>query len=302
MLQCYAEVVSVVALPLTSCPVCDKPYDQHWKVVNHIRKTKNIQHVKFLNKHEDEVVDLYLSDVKTSHRDYFKNLLLKRSNIFALLAYKNIISIVGSRINREELENIRKNRISATMSTLNKTSVHLKNISVSIKKAWQDGKFDNPEYLQAMREGYKKRRSYVGKNNPMYGIPSPRGAGRGKGGKRKDIGHYVRSTWEANFCRILLLLKRRYIYEPTCFYLKVDGLDCTYRPDFLITGRNVYYELKGHAASRFEWICPCDCCIKNRKRIRAMQLQHSIKVRLVGNREYKQMKKRFARNIKNWEK
>ena len=40
-----------------------------------------------------------------------------------------------------------------------------------------------------------------GENNPMFGKPCP----HRKRGFRKDLGHFVRSSWEADFARILKL-------------------------------------------------------------------------------------------------
>lgn len=64
---------------------------------------------------------------------------------------------------------------------------------------------------------------------------------RGRGGFREDLGHYVRSNWEANFARILRLQGKSYEYEPKSFQL-AEGK--TYTPDFLVGG--VFYEIKGY--------------------------------------------------------
>jgi hypothetical protein len=64
---------------------------------------------------------------------------------------------------------------------------------------------------------------------------------RGKSGYREDLGHYVRSNWEANFARILRFQDKDYEYEPRTFNLE-DGK--TYTPDFLVDG--VFYEVKGY--------------------------------------------------------
>ena len=73
---------------------------------------------------------------------------------------------------------------------------------------------------------------------------------------------YVRSTWEANFARILRYLEIEFDYEGKRFTLK-DGL--TYSPDFYMTKRDMYYEIKGHANSRFDWNCNCKNCQKGKK-------------------------------------
>ena len=59
----------------------------------------------------------------------------------------------------------------------------------------------------------------------MYGKPSPKGSGFGKGGVRKDIGHYVRSTWEANVCRIFKYMNRDYKFESKRFKIVIDKDD-----------------------------------------------------------------------------
>lgn len=64
---------------------------------------------------------------------------------------------------------------------------------------------------------------------------------RGNGGFREDLGHYVRSNWEANFARILKIQGKSYEYEPKTFQIAEDK---TYTPDFLVDG--IFYEVKGY--------------------------------------------------------
>lgn len=65
--------------------------------------------------------------------------------------------------------------------------------------------------------------------------------GRGNWGHRDDIGHFVRSAWEANVARALRLLGIPYQFEPRTFRLP-NGK--AYRPDFLVAGR-LWIEVKG---------------------------------------------------------
>lgn len=67
-----------------------------------------------------------------------------------------------------------------------------------------------------------------------------------KGGYRTDIGHFVRSTWEANICRIFHQYKINYEYEPKEFKLS-DGT--IYIPDLYIPSKNLWIEIKGYAHS-----------------------------------------------------
>lgn len=81
-----------------------------------------------------------------------------------------------------------------------------------------------------------------GANNPMFG-KSPH---HRKGGFREDLGHYVRSNWEADFARILKLKKLEYQYEPKTFKLfDQNGNELHYTPDFFVPSENTFYEIKG---------------------------------------------------------
>ena len=284
---------------LKKCPICLKEYDMHWKVVNHIRKTKDLDHQELLKEQELEVVKFYKENTKRS--DYLKKRLYKNKNIFAGISYQKVIGIVDRYMSSEELEKIRRERISSTMKNTPKTAQHNKNVSKAVKKAWKDGKFNTEEYKKAKEIGYKKRKSIKGKNNPMYGKPSPKGAGFGKGGIRKDIGHYVRSTWEANICRVCCYVGRDYLYEPTRFKVVVDGSDCTYCPDLYFSDKDFYYEIKGHAKSSDNWVCTCESCKKNRKKIEAVRMKYRVKIVVIGHSEYKKFKIRFKKLIFNWE-
>lgn len=66
--------------------------------------------------------------------------------------------------------------------------------------------------------------------------------GSGKGGFRKDIGHYVRSTYEYIFSKFLKKLNISYEYERKHFRVIVDNEIKSFTPDFKID--NNWYEIK----------------------------------------------------------
>jgi len=79
--------------------------------------------------------------------------------------------------------------------------------------------------------------------------------GNGKGGTRKDLGIYVRSSWEANYARYLNFLKKNreiqdWEYEPDTFYFEnIKRGTRSYTPDFKIMendGEIIYHEVKGY--------------------------------------------------------
>lgn len=65
--------------------------------------------------------------------------------------------------------------------------------------------------------------------------------GRGRSGVRPDLGHFVRSSWEANVCRIFNAMGVGYEFEPRTF----DCGDCFYTPDLYIPEWNTWIEVKG---------------------------------------------------------
>jgi hypothetical protein len=145
------------------------------------------------------------------------------------------------------------------------TAEHREKLSTGMKERWQDGsmreqtaktsmeKWGVPSWTQSdvgrkfMSENQKGRKfsdeqrknmsigaaRRIRENNNHYE--------RGKGGYREDLGHYVRSNWEANFARILKYQGKTYEYESKTF----DLSECkTYTPDFLVDG--IFYEIKGY--------------------------------------------------------
>lgn len=85
------------------------------------------------------------------------------------------------------------------------------------------------------------RENRTGKNHPSFGKKPSIKAGRGKGGFIPELGHYVRSTWEANIARWLVRNNIQYIYEPETFIYE----NFSYTPDFFTPYNNQYIEVKG---------------------------------------------------------
>ena len=80
----------------------------------------------------------------------------------------------------------------------------------------------------------------------------------GKGGTSAELGHYVRSSWELNFGRILKRLNIEYQYEPDVFTFRDESgmVIGSYIPDFYVPSKGkggVYYEVKGIFNSSTDW-------------------------------------------------
>jgi len=96
--------------------------------------------------------------------------------------------------------------------------------------------------------------------------------GIGVTGHRDDIGHFVRSTWEANIARLLLMQGVEYIYEPKVFFIEGGR---QYRPDFYIPSQNLYLEIKGYDTSEAK---------SKRRQAREM---YGVRIILVGPKRYR---------------
>lgn len=67
-----------------------------------------------------------------------------------------------------------------------------------------------------------------------------------KTGYRKDIDMNVRSSWEANFVRVLRIYKIDFQFEPTVFSFPIKRGTRGYTPDFLLKRNNEWVEIKGY--------------------------------------------------------
>lgn len=125
--------------------------------------------------------------------------------------------------------------------------------------------------------------TYSGSGNPMSGIKRPNFGTilqkvrskiytYGKRGFREDIGHYVRSSWEADFARLWKYLKAPYEYEKHRFDLDEFG---KYTPDFYLPESNRYYEVKGRMDMEF---------IENR--LKRLYEKYSIEINMVSRANF----------------
>jgi endogenous inhibitor of DNA gyrase (YacG/DUF329 family) len=98
--------------------------------------------------------------------------------------------------------------------------------------------------------------------------------------KRQDLdGLFVRSSWEANYLRILRHLKWNYEYEPQVFEFPVKKGNRFYLPDVYLTDHKEYIEIKGF--------------MDNNSRIKIDRFHKyypDLKLSILGRKEYDLMK------------
>jgi len=117
--------------------------------------------------------------------------------------------------------------------------------------------------------------------------PDVIGRSQGRSGYRSDLGHFVRSSWEANFARLMVFLGVEYRYEYKVFIFSDDD---TYRPDFYLPHLNSWVEIKGH------WF---------EEAIKKVEFFHreypEEKLDIIERTPYIKLQRKFAKYIPNWE-
>lgn len=143
----------------------------------------------------------------------------------------------------------------------------------------------------ASDRGLKNGAALLSKGEAMYS--------RCASGRRDDLGaNFWRSRWEANYARYLNWLVKagqieKWEYEPTTFWFEAIRRGVrSYKPDFLITegGRTYFVEVKG-------WMDP-----KSKTKLKRMKKYHpTVEVRVVAQREYREIERKVGALIPGWE-
>jgi hypothetical protein len=175
----------------------------------------------------------------------------------------------------------------------------LKKIAMASLRNWNDP--TTPGYQRLRNEIAQQRRSDALRARLNAGEEVlRRGYSRGRQGKRADLGIYVRSAWEANFCRYLIWLQSRgdiykWEYETDTFVFEaIKRGTRSYMPDFKIweTAESTpyYVEVKG-------WL---DQKGKTKLERMAKYFPH-IRVDLFDKTQYRDLENKLGRVIPGWE-
>lgn len=125
---------------------------------------------------------------------------------------------------------------------------------------------------------------YKGQDNPMFKKHTTQFRDIGF---RDDLGFRCKSTWEANYARILKLIGVEFLYESKTFSLS-NGT--SYTPDFYIISENKYVEIKGYMHD------------KSRIKLDLFKKEYPlINLELVDSKKYSELQKQYKNQIANWE-
>lgn len=179
-----------------------------------------------------------------------------------------------------------RSKVSKALSNKPKTEDHKKALKEAkakedkVRRAKING--DNRRGKPMSREAIEKIAKNSNQKHPY----------RGKAGKREDLENvYFRSTWEANFARVLKLMRVEFQFEPKIFWLKrANGSEMSYTPDFYLPKTDEYIEVKGR------WFDDA----KEKFDLFKEQYPH-IKIKVVDSEKYKVYESRFKHQIEEWE-
>lgn len=212
-----------------------------------------------------------------------------------------ICSITSSRklcYNRECLRKLRTSNVrsaestrKANLSRLGKPHhwkaakpIKKPNLSRVLKQRHKDGAISI--WNKGLTKETDMRLKLIGEkiSKATIGRPQTSSKGYGIGGCREDLGHFVRSRWEANVARIFVFLGVEYEYEKHRFLLE----DCSYCPDFYIPKENLYIEVKGY--------------LRDSSVLKKFVSAHpEINLKVVDGEVYGKLEKIFKSKIEKWE-
>jgi len=153
--------------------------------------------------------------------------------------------------------------------------------------------------LNYMTDEIKEKISQTLKKKYANGMKIP----NAKNGKRDDLNMSFRSSWEANYARILKFNNKKIDYENDRFTLYEDdgSIASVYTPDFKIKEK-VHVEIKGHADAFDEWGCSCKRCLRDKGKMEMLADQYpEIEIILIGRKEYKVLCQKYNYFVDNWE-
>lgn len=156
---------------------------------------------------------------------------------------------------------------------------HTKDGDVKIKAKLK--KYNSMSYVRYRKSLFLKKRI-------ESGIFTPHPNKLYRGGFKKDLGHYVRSSWEANICRTLKYFGVLYEYESKKCRFKLG--DSIYISDIFIPEMNLYIEVKGYLRKE-----------SRSKLYKFVEAYPNINMKIIDGTSYYDIKYKFSKMVPGWE-
>lgn len=221
-----------------------------------------------------------------------------RCNVAAMVLKRKTL---GNYVQSEESKRKKSESVRATYASRDVFSYELRQkFSETMKKNWVDGKIDTSNHWAKTQEGRARISARV-KGKKLGPQPNMSIAAQNRlrtkreslyssarGGYRSDLDQYFRSSWEANFARILNHEGKQWTYENKTFQLDES---LSYTPDFYVIAEETYYEIKGRM---------------NEKSQRQLELMNSkfpeVKLIVIDGVKYNELKVQYKDLLHNlWE-
>lgn len=148
----------------------------------------------------------------------------------------------------------------------------------SVERIRQTRKKNKVQWIQALKDSYSSGGRVLPHNNFHHC----------RGGVKEDLGHYVRSSWESNFCRILKHFGVPYEYEKQRVSITDEEGKLVWIPDLYIPEMKLLVEIKGQRDKRWG-------------RVEKFLLSEGTKFLVLSYKEMFEMKNLYSFDIPNWE-
>jgi hypothetical protein len=133
--------------------------------------------------------------------------------------------------------------------------------------------------------------SRKGEKNPMFGRQPDVKTAHSIHGYRKDIGHSVRSTLEANYARFLIYNKIKYEHEPKSFVIETKEGKENCWIDFYLVETKEWVEIKNYTGRDISKI----------ELVKQQYPKEKIKILYADSNEWKTIEEKYSKLILLWE-
>ncbi len=289
------------------CSVCDYRYTGVKSYSHHVSMMKDETHVKYWNR-QKEIAKILFNESQNTFKVLEAHSEFELSERVLIRFWYEIYGKEAVKSRQYKISSISRNGILPWNNNLTKeTSSGLSKLSETQIQKYKDGFYDlmgehvSKSLKLAYTEGRRKPNEFTKEQKNSIALKLREGhvSGRiktphGLGGYRKDIGMYIRSTWEYNFVLILKRLNIPFEYEPKTFplYDAAGNLIDSYAPDFRV--KNKWYEIKGVFKSDKDWSNVHPKFQDNITKINMFKQQYpNEKLKIIGKKEYIRIIKRF---------